>query len=95
MWLAANHRDRLDLLADLERCLAEDIVSPRALSGAGSPRWFIGKNADREFEAWPLATAIEWAHTTRGGRQHVLFRGEEEPGCTEWGLCEAPKGGAK
>jgi len=87
MWLWEHHRYRIEILAEIERCLAEDLVSPRALAGAGPPKWFIGKNEDREFEAWPVMKAIEWAHTARGGRQHVLFRGEDEPGCTQWGLC--------
>lgn len=81
-WLAGHHMDRLDLLGDLEKAL--DAVTGKTHT------WFAGKNGDGEFEGWPVETAIEWAYTARGGRQHVLFRGEDEPGCTQWGLCEVP-----
>jgi 3'-phosphoadenosine 5'-phosphosulfate sulfotransferase (PAPS reductase)/FAD synthetase len=84
LWLAAEHPDRAALLGDIE--------SAMGIATGTEHHWFAGKNADGTFVGWPIKKAIEWAQTGRGGRQHILFRGEDEPGCTQWGLCEA-KGG--
>jgi len=83
LWLAAEHPERAKLLGDIEESMG-------AATGTVH-HWFAGKNADGTFEGWPIEKAIEWAKTGRGGRQHILFRGEDEPGCTQWGLCEVKK----
>ena len=88
MWLAANHHGRLDLLADLEVVL-EGVDSARSRAGFDGPKWFIGAALDGSGQTpIPVATAVDWSKTARGGRQHVLFQPHKE-GCAEWGLCEA------
>lgn len=36
---------------------------------------------------WPIAKVVEWAQTSRGGRQKELFALEAD-GCMRWGLCD-------
>lgn len=41
-------------------------------------------------EAMPIRKVIEWAQTTRGGKQRALFVNlPEDGGCMRWGLCDA------
>lgn len=43
---------------------------------------------------WPIDTVMEWARTTRGGRQVELFASKaRDAGCMRWGLCDL--GGAR
>lgn len=97
-WVYRHHPFALEILALLEQCLAE-IDSPRDLSflerGASdlhpewghSPRWFTLSLNGKEWQV-PVETAVFWANTTQGGRQSMLFRPPEEPGCSVWGLCD-------
>lgn len=45
----------------------------------------VGKNGHRPM---PIDEAVEWARTSRGGRQLLLVN-DAEPGCVKWGLCES------
>jgi 3'-phosphoadenosine 5'-phosphosulfate sulfotransferase (PAPS reductase)/FAD synthetase len=44
----------------------------------------VGKNGHRPM---PIDEAVEWARTSRGGRQLLLVN-ENEPGCVKWGMCD-------
>jgi len=89
-WLSIHHHSRMSLLSDLQRSIA-DMPSSRKLAGAGAATWFfLQKTLDSgEKVSWGVSPeeAIEWSLTARGGRQHILLRDEDEPGCTQWGLC--------
>ena len=91
-WLAKNHPERVALLDAVEISL-EQVETARFKAGAGHPKWFtVSRTVDGEAVDWavPVKDAIEWAFTTRGGKQTMFsFAGEGEPGCTQWGLCEA------
>ena len=90
-WLATHHPERVALVEELERVLAE-LEEDRKVF----PYWF---KLSRETGAGvvdfgvPVSAAIEWAQTARGGRQMVFWRPPTE-GCAEWGLCEAGIGRA-
>lgn len=87
-WLAGHHRTFLEILGDLETALGGlDTAAKRA--GAEAPYWFTLATSGEQTGV-PLATAIEWAHTERGGRQFPMFRQSADPGCSAWGLCEVP-----
>ena len=89
-WLATHHPERIALVEEVERVFGE-MDTPRSLSGAGQPYWFIlNKISDTGMEetAVPVRKAVEWAQTARGGRQVVFWRPPTK-GCAEWGLCEA------
>jgi len=98
-WLAKYHPLALEILAEIETCLAE-IETPRERKmmergprdddpeWGHSPRWFTLSLNGKEWQV-PVETAVFWAHTAPGGRQSMLFRPPEEPGCSVWGLCDA------
>lgn len=85
-WLAVHHPERIALVEELERVLAE-IEEDRKVF----PFWFklSRETSDGVVDfGVPISAAIEWAQTARGGRQMVFWRPPTE-GCAEWGLCEA------
>jgi 3'-phosphoadenosine 5'-phosphosulfate sulfotransferase (PAPS reductase)/FAD synthetase len=84
-WLAANHPDRLALLADLEVALAE-LDPPRAQQGLNSPRWFTKNYRGGQYQI-PVAEAVRLASDDLGGDQGLLFVPEHKRGCARWGLC--------
>lgn len=86
MWLHAEQRESLDILADVEAMLAE-LPTAREEATGQSPRWFtLTMNGDQL--QVPVAEAVRWAHTARGGKQYPLFRPVTDPGCSAWGLCD-------
>lgn len=89
-WLATHHPERIALVQELERVMGE-MGTAREEAGAGQPYWFtLSKKVGKKTVDWavPVATAVDWAQTARGGRQVVFWRPPTE-GCAEWGLCEA------
>ena len=50
--------------------------------------WFYPHMARRE-GGWSIDKTIQWANTSRGGRQFELFAAwGEEAGCVRWGMCD-------
>ena len=89
-WLATHHPERIALVQELERVMGE-MGTAREEAGAGQPYWFtLSKKVGKKTVDWavPVATAVDWAQTARGGRQVVFWRPPTE-GCAEWGLCES------
>lgn len=92
-WLAEAHPERLAVLAELEEILSQ-LPTPYEEAMGTSPRWFIlnkvvehrGKISKVDWPV-PVQEAVEWANTARGGKQAILFRPEEAPGCASWGMC--------
>jgi 3'-phosphoadenosine 5'-phosphosulfate sulfotransferase (PAPS reductase)/FAD synthetase len=90
--LVAEHDpDRVDLMERLEQRLSDRAGAPRA--------WFQDRMPVRQDDGtrpggpWPIRTVIEWARTSRGGRQVELFAApESDAGCMRWGLCETAPG---
>lgn len=80
---------RIDLLADLEKTVTD-------LAGAKQRGWFVNKEdkpdpitGKRDGHPWPIHKVIDWARTSRGGKQYELFMPpSRERGCMRWGLCD-------
>lgn len=54
----------------------------------------VGPKSERqEGKSWPIAKVMDWARTSRGGRQYMLE--DAGDGCVRWGLCEPPEGGQR
>lgn len=44
---------------------------------------------DGRFPVWPIDKVLQWAKTTRGGKQFDLFAASPtDAGCTRWGMCD-------
>ncbi len=56
--------------------------------GRTDPGFFQARSS-ASGECWPIDKVVEWARTSRGGRQFELFH-TSEPGCQMWGLCDIP-----
>ena len=56
--------------------------------GRTNPGFFQARSS-ASGECWPIDKVVEWARTSRGGRQFELFH-TSEPGCQMWGLCDIP-----
>jgi 3'-phosphoadenosine 5'-phosphosulfate sulfotransferase (PAPS reductase)/FAD synthetase len=97
---AEHHPETIDILAEIETFLAEiDAPRERAMVERGasdehpewghSPRWFTLSLGGKSWMVpVPVHVAVEWANTTRGGRQQMLFRPQVDSGCSVWGLCD-------
>jgi 3'-phosphoadenosine 5'-phosphosulfate sulfotransferase (PAPS reductase)/FAD synthetase len=48
---------------------------------------FFQERMGRGGRCWPIDDVVEWAKTSRGGRQFELFH-TSNPGCQMWGLCD-------
>ena len=84
-WLAANHADRLAILADIETCL-EALNPPRLEKTGVLPRWFHRAEGSKAIPI-PVAEAVRLASDDWGGDAPLLFAAERHPGCQQWGLC--------
>lgn len=89
LWIEEFHPETIEILDEVEMML-KDLPTAREAAGAGAPMWF---SLSRNNEDWavPVREAVRWAHTGRGGRQAMLFRPRQDPGCSAWGLCEVPE----
>lgn len=94
--LAKTDPDRVALLRDLE---AEITVAADARAEAKGkanelPRTFFQGHGPKDLGgragAMPIDDVVEWASTSRGGRQFQLIEAPEEEGCMRWGLCDHP-----
>lgn len=103
--MATTDPERVSLVADLETAVQELARQRYAEKGQTfesrghtPPTWFLNPTTrpdpvtgKRSAEHWPIAKVIEWARTTRGGRQFELFLPpQREQGCMRWGLCDIP-----
>ena len=94
---------RVQLLADLEITigeLADAKLAEKGTSieskGLSRPAWFVNPEPKRDPETGkrsgnlvPIRKVLEWARTSRGGRQYELFMPpSRERGCMRWGLCD-------
>lgn len=90
-WLLAQHPDRIALLADLERVIA-DIEDAPWRGRFDPPKWFQQVNDDGKAACVPVAEYAAWALSEpRKGGQVAMFPHHEPPGCSIWGLCEVPR----
>lgn len=63
----------------------------RLLASFSPPAWFQAKLQEPSggFPSWPIDKVVEWAQTSRGGRQFQLFGADDrDAGCMRWGMCE-------
>jgi len=87
---------RVSVIRDLEaltQCLARARYAERgetfASLGHDPPTWF-SRAIGAPTRMVSIDEAIEWAHTSRGGRQFEMFApSSEDTGCMRWGLCDA------
>lgn len=89
---------RIDLLEALEETLTEIVQEKQRARGVPESirAWFHDRMPVRDPETgirhgkpWPIRKVIEWAKTTRGGRQFEMFAPPaREWGCMRWGVCD-------
>lgn len=93
-WLADTHPERIDWIRDLEVKVAEKALARAERKGEERerppPTFFQNPLRDENGERLciPIDRVVEWARTSRGGRQMELFAPEREEGCVRWGMCE-------
>lgn len=82
--------EKVAIIRDLESVLTERAQRRAVAKGKDLKRpltWFCAKT--KGATVWPIDHAIEWANTSRGGRQFEMFSAfGEESGCVRWGLCD-------
>lgn len=81
--------ERIEEIRSLETEITK-AARGRGVAEEHLPRtWFHGRTL-REAKPMPIDTVVEWARTSRGGKQFELF--DTAPaGCVQWGLCESPE----
>jgi 3'-phosphoadenosine 5'-phosphosulfate sulfotransferase (PAPS reductase)/FAD synthetase len=90
---------RITQIEDLERALKTKrmlrMLDPEYAAKAiqrryRMPTFFAGKK-----RSIPIAEAVEWSRTTRGGKQLDLLGPDPDAGCMRWGLCDTTSGGER
>jgi 3'-phosphoadenosine 5'-phosphosulfate sulfotransferase (PAPS reductase)/FAD synthetase len=92
--LADVDPERIETIRKLEADVQESARARYAAKGEtfeslnySPPTFFQGPAGTRE--VWPIDEAVQWARTSRGGRQFELFAPDyRDEGCMRWGLCE-------
>lgn len=95
--------ERVDQIAELEEwCTAErerrnreENKRPNKQTGLRynyPASFFLTKDLrpGRSKKTMNIRDIMDWAQTSRGGRQYVLFERAPEGGCMRWGLCDLP-----
>jgi len=80
---------RVDTIRDLEArvtATAREKIAARGEELQHERTFFRAK--DDATQDWPIDKVVEWARTSRGGRQIELFGAPEDAGCMRWGLCD-------
>jgi len=101
--MAANFPERIELLADLEKDIAE-LARLRYEAkgetfeslGYQPPTWFQNptsrkdpETGKRSGDTWPIHRVVQWSRTRWGGKQFELFAAPPgEQGCVRWGMCD-------
>ena len=93
--LAVSTEDswRIDEIRGLEKEVGDALEARLAKKGetlesAGRERpSFFQARLGTDEKSWPIDKVVEWAKTSRGGRQFEMFH-TSEPGCQMWGLCD-------
>lgn len=83
--LALLDEDRIARIEQLEAAVAES-SRLRGAAHERPPSMFSIKSHGKH-RCTPIREIVEWARTSRGGKQCQLVS-VEEPGCMRWGLCE-------
>jgi len=97
--MAATDPDRIALIADLEKDVAEIAKKRCAAKGKTlkqNPAWFQNpmSRADsvtgkRAGDTWSIDRVVQWSRTKWGGKQFELFAAAPgEQGCVRWGMCD-------
>lgn len=83
--------ERIEVIRELEVHVEKSIKARYAARGTSLeekghrvPTFFSFRN-----EWNPIDEVVEWAKTSRGGRQFELFYEHDRSGCMRWGLCDA------
>ena len=101
--MAATDPDRIALIADLEKDVAE--LARKRYEAKGEtfeslgyqpPTWFQNptSRADpvtgkRAGDTWSIDRVVQWSRTKWGGKQFELFEAlPGEQGCVRWGMCD-------
>lgn len=80
---ATSHPERIDVVRALEAAVTAE-RERRGLKGAAT--FFTSPREG----AIGIDRVMEWARTSRGGRQLPLIQPAPSGGCFRWGLCEPP-----
>lgn len=98
--MAETDPERIDVISELERTITEIAHANALKRGDPDPSgklrtWFTSparhdpETGKRTSVPWPIRRVIEWAKTTRGGRQFEMFTPPaQEWGCMRWGVCD-------
>lgn len=77
--------DVTELKREVYASRGEDFDTP----GNAKPTFFYrSQPGNPKGENVPIREAVEWANTSRGGRQQEMFF-DHSGGCVRWGLCES------
>jgi hypothetical protein len=82
--------ERIAKIREMEQELGDGAQARMAADGKfrNRPTFFHPKGHDPERNDFvPIDRVVEWARTSHGGRQLLMFE-TEPPGCVRWGLCE-------
>ena len=85
--------ERINVIEALEQELAQKAKAATLDDGKprNAPTFFNPKGHDPARKDFvPIRKVVDWAKTSRGGRQLMMFD-TEPPGCVRWGLCESIK----
>lgn len=91
-FLAENDAARIVELAELEQLAA--IRADERQAKLKNPTFFQSTLPDEngKYPCIPIHQVVDWARTTRGGKQYEMFAGHaRDQGCVRWGLCEQPR----
>ncbi len=94
--IAERAPGRIDRIRHLEGRVTREAVS-RDRNKSSRERTMFHKEspgqADRTKHPMPIIDeAVEWARTSRGGRQLLLLNDDGREGCMRWGLCGGTEG---
>jgi len=94
--LVAEHApDRIDEI----RILEAEVITQREERNAATPgryahplgTFFQGRGGADGVGFLPIDHVVDWARTSKGGRQLPLLAPAPSGGCFRWGLCEPPE----
>lgn len=82
---------RVDVIRDLEALVGRVATDRNHRHANGLPAFYQSRMQDEagNYPCWPIDKVMEWAQTSRGGRQFELFAADpRDAGCMRWGLCD-------
>ena len=82
---------RIGIIRDVEALVARAVTDKKHVYANGFPSFYQSRMPGEagNYPCWPIDKVMEWAKTSRGGRQFELFAADpRDAGCMRWGLCD-------